>query len=74
MDPKYALANTLACAILEWFETGHVSLEKDPEKFHDAIWSQGAISWRQIFNGKISRHWLVHKGHTKTSKERVWMD
>ena len=43
MDTKYKLENTLACAISEWFETGYVSLYKYPEKFHDAIWSKGAI-------------------------------
>ena len=74
LDMKYELENTLACAISEWFETGYVSLMKYPEKFHDAIWSQGAIGWRQIFNGKILRHWLVHLGHTKTSKGRLRMD
>ena len=74
MDTKFELENTLACAISEWFETGYVSLTKYPVKFHDAIWSQGAIGLRQIFNGKISRHWLVHQGHTKTSKGRLRMD
>ena len=69
MDTKFKLENTLACAISEWFGTGHVSLKKYPEKFHDAIWSQGAIGWRQIFNGKISRHWLVHQGHIKRQRE-----
>ena len=67
---KYDLENTLACAISEWFETGHVSLYK----FHDTIWSQGAIGWQQIFNGRISRHWLTHQGNTKTSAGRVRMD
>ena len=56
------------------FETGHVSVNKYPAKFHEAIWSQGAIGWRQIFNGKISRHWLGHQGHTKTSQGRLQMD
>ena len=74
MDTKYELENTLACAISEWFEIEHVSLTKYPAKFHDAIWSQGAIGWRQIFNGKILRHWLVHQGNTKTSKGRLRMD
>ena len=74
LDTKYDLENTLACAILEWFETGHVSLYKYPEKFHDKLWSQGAIGWRQIFNGQISRHWLTHQGTTKTSAGRVRMD
>ena len=55
MDTKFELENTLACAISEWFETGYVSLMEYPQKFHDAVWSQGAIGWRQIFNGKISR-------------------
>ena len=74
MDTKYELENTLTSAISEWFETGNVSLRKYPAKFHDAIWSQVAIGWRQIFNGKISRHWLVHQGHTKTTKGRLRMD
>ena len=42
-DTKYELENTLACSISEQFETGHVLLEKYPEKFHDAIRSQEAI-------------------------------
>ena len=46
LDTKYNLENTLTCAIAEWFETGHVPLYKYPEKFHKAIWSQGAIRWR----------------------------
>ena len=74
LDTKYDFENTLACAILKWFETGHVSLYKYPEKFHDAIWSQGAIGWQQIFNGQILRHWLTHQGNTKTSTGRVRID
>ena len=56
LDTKYDLKNTLAYEISEWFETGHASLYKYPEKFHETIWSQGAIRWRQIFNGRILRH------------------
>ena len=74
LDTKYDLENTLACEISEWFETRHVSLYKYPEKFHEAIESQGAIGWRQIFNGRISRHWLKHQGNTKTSSRRGRMD
>ena len=74
MDTKYKLENTLACATLEWFEIGYVSLYKYPESFHDAIWSQGAIGWRQFFNGRISRHWLEHQDNTRTSKRRLRMD
>ena len=74
MDTKYELENTIACAMSEWFEIGYVSLYKYQEKFHDAIWSQGAIGWRQIFNGRILRHWLEHQGNTKTSKGRLRMD
>ena len=74
MDTEFELEHTLASAISEWFETGHVSVNKYPAKFHEAIWSQGAIGWRQIFNGKISRHWLGHQGHTKTSQGRLRMD
>ena len=55
MDTKYELENTLASAISKWFKTGHVLVEKYPGTFHDAIWSQRAIGWRQIFNGKLSR-------------------
>ena len=73
LDTKYDLKNTLACTISEWFETGHASLYKHPEKFHNAILSQGAIGWRQIFNGRISRHWLTHQGNTETSTGRVRM-
>ena len=58
LNTKYNLENNLACAIAEWFETGHVPLYKYPEKFHEAIWIQGAIGLGQIFNGRISRHWF----------------
>ena len=71
---KYDLENTQACAIVEWFETGHVPLYKYPEKFFEAIWSQGAIGWRQIFNGRISRHSLKLQDNTKTSCGRVRVD
>ena len=56
LNTKFDVENTMCCAIAEWFETGHVPLYKYPEKFHAAIWSQGAIGWRLIFNGRISRH------------------
>ena len=46
MDTEFELEHTLASAISECFETGHVSVNKYPEKLHDAIWSQGAIGWR----------------------------
>ena len=74
LNTKFELENTLCCAITEWFKTDHVSLYEYPEKFHDAIWSQEAIRWSQIFNEKISRHWLEHQGNTKTSSGRVRMD
>ena len=74
LNTKYAVENTMCCAIAEWFETGHVPLYKYPEKFHDAIWSQGAIGWRQVFNGRISKLWLEHQGNTKTSSGKVRMD
>ena len=74
LGTKYDLENTLACAISEWFKTGHVSLYKYLEKFHEAIWSQGAIGCQQIFNGRILRHWLKHQGNTKISSRRVRMD
>ena len=50
LNTKFDLKNTMCCAIAEWFETGHMPLYKYPEKFHDIIWSQGAIGWRQTFN------------------------
>ena len=74
VDTQYELENTLTSAISDWFETGHILVEKYPERFHDAIWSQGAIGWRQIFNGKLSKQWLEHQGHTKTSTGRLRMD
>ena len=74
MDTQYELENTLASAISEWFETGNVSVDKYPATFHDAIWSQGEIGWRQLFNGKLSRQWLEHQGHTRTEKGRLRMD
>ena len=64
----------MCCATAEWFETGHVSLYKYPEKFHDTIWSQGAKGWIWISNGNISCHWLKQQGNTKTSSGRVQMD
>ena len=40
LNTKYAVENVMCCAISEWFETGHVPLDKYPEEFRDAIWSQ----------------------------------
>ena len=74
LNTKYEVENVMCSAISEWFETGHVPLNKYPEKFHDTIWSQGAIGWRQIFNGKISCHWLELQGNVKTKTGRVRMD
>ena len=74
LNTKFDLENTMCCAIAEWFETGHVSLYKYPEYFHDKIWSQGTIGWRQVFNGRISKLWLEHQGNTKTSSGKVRMD
>ena len=74
LNTKFDLENTMCCAIAEWFETGHVPLYKYPEKFHYVIWSQGAIGWRQIFNGRISKLWLENQGNTKTSSGKVRMD
>ena len=74
LDIQYDFKNTLACAITEWFETGLIPLYNYQEKFHEAIWSQGAIGWRQIFNGRISRHWLKHQGNTNISSGRVRTD
>ena len=74
LNTKYNLENTMYCAIAEWFETGHITLYKYPDKFDKAIWSQGAIGWRQIFNERISWHWLKHHGNTKTSSRKVRMD
>ena len=61
LNTKYDLENTICCVIAEWFESGHVPLYKYPGKFNDEIWSQGTIGWRQIFNGRISKHWLDTK-------------
>ena len=74
LNTKFDLENTMCCAIAEWFETGYVPLYKYPEKFHEAIWSQGAIGWRQIFSGRISKLWLEHQGNTKNSSGKVRMD
>ena len=57
---KFALGETMCTALSEWFETGHIQLQNYPNRYHPAIWSQGAIGWRQIFNGKISKLWLEH--------------
>ena len=58
IDTKFAIENVMCCAISDWFETGQVSLEKYPEEYHDVLRSQGAIGWRQVFNGQISKVWL----------------
>ena len=74
MDTKFVVENVMCCAISEWFETGHLSLYKYPEEFHNTIWSQGAIGWKQVFNGRILTLWLEHQGNTKTSSGQVRMD
>ena len=74
LNTKYDLENTMCCAIAEQFETGHVPLYKYQEKFHETIWIQGTIGWRQIFNGKIAQHWLEHQDNTKISSGKVRMD
>ena len=61
MIQKLKLKETLCLVIAEWLEIGHAPLYKYQEKFQEAIWSQGTISWRQIFNGKQSWHWLEHQ-------------
>ena len=71
LNTKFNLENTMCCAIAEWFEMGHLPLYKYPEKFHKAIWSQGTIGLGEIFNGKISQHWLEHQGNTKMSSGQV---
>ena len=43
MKTNETAEHEMCCAIAEWFETGYVFLYKYPEKFHKAIWSQGAI-------------------------------
>ena len=63
LNSKFDLENTMHSAIAELFETCHVPLYKYSEKFNEAIWSQGEIGWRQIFNQKISSHWLEHQGN-----------
>ena len=74
IDTKFAVENVMCSAISDWFETGQVSLEKYPEEYHDAIRSQEAIGWRQVFNGRISKVWLEHQGNTKLSSGQVRMD
>ena len=64
----------MCCTIAEWFETGHVPLYKYQEKLNNVICSQGAIGWRQVFNGKISWHWLEHQRNTKELSGKVRMD
>ena len=71
---KYDRKNIIACAIAKWSETGQVSQYKYPEKFHEAIFSQGVIEQRKILNRRISRHRLKHQGNTKTLSGKVWMD
>ena len=73
IDTKFAV-DVMCSAISDWFEMGQVSLEKYPEEYHDAIRSQEAIRWRQVFNGRISQVWLEHQGNTKLSSGRVRMD
>ena len=74
IDTKFAVENVMCCAISDWFETCQVSLEKYPEEYHDVIWSQRAIGWRQVFNGQISKLWLKHQGNTKRSSGQVRME
>ena len=71
IDTKFAVENLMCCPIAEWFETSHVPLDKYSEELHDAIWSQGAIGWRQVCNGRISKLWLEHQGNTKISSGQV---
>ena len=55
IDTKFGVENTICSAISDWFETGKVLAEDYPEEYHDAIRSQEAIGWRQVFNGRISK-------------------
>ena len=64
--------NVLCNLRMVW--TGSRVFREYPEEFHDAIWSQGAIGWRQVFNGRISKLWLEHQGNTKLASGRVRMD
>ena len=61
----------------ECFKTGHVQLRNYPNKCHSAIWSQGGIGWRQIFNGKnittLARTPRRHNNYKgKSLMEYVW--
>ena len=47
-----------------------MQLQKYAEENHDAVLSQGALSWHQIFNGKISRPWLDTKEMQKQQKDK----
>ena len=71
IDTKFAVENVMCCAISDWFETGQVLLKKYPEEYHDAIQSQGAIGWRQVFKGRISKVWLEYQSNTKLSSGPV---
>ena len=74
IDTKFGVENTMCSAISEWFETGKVLVEEYPEEYHDAIRSQEAIGWRQVFNGRISKVWMEHQGNTKLASGRVRRD
>ena len=54
LDTKLDVENTMCSVIAKWFEISHVTLYKSPDKLHKAIWTQGAIGWRQNGKGHIS--------------------
>ena len=74
IDTKFGVENTICSAISDWFETGKVLAEDYPEEYHDAIRSQEAIGWRQVFHARISKLWMEHQGNTKLASGRVRMD
>ena len=77
LNTEFDLKNTMYCAIAEWFKTGHLPLYKYPEKIHEVIWSQGAIGWRQIFNGKnissLARAPRKYKNKNRTSSNELYL-
>jgi hypothetical protein len=49
-----------------------ISLEKYPHAFHQLIHQQTAISWRQVFNGRIAKEWNCNATTTKPTPTAKW--
>ena len=57
------LNGLLQRGLLEWFRGNEVMpVEGYPDDFVALIYSQNAIGWRQLFNGKWSTHWARIQG------------